>query len=156
VSVECCRLPPGALFVRLCLGGLIDRVGHRRIATFALWTYAWTVAAMCLLTPARLELFGAPFGLSHGLFIPAFTAFVVGSVALHERGKLMTLFHGAFNLGNSFVFALGMGVEHYGYRSMFAATGALVLVAPLLPIGWPTDAAAATPCAPAGTAKGAL
>lgn len=99
--------------------------------------YALAVSAMGLLTPDRLAIFGAFFGVAHGLFIPAFTAFVVGHVATHERGKLLTLFNGAFNLGNSLVFGLGLAVERYGYRSVFAATGAIVMIAPLVLRSWP-------------------
>lgn len=131
-----------ALFVRVCLGSMIDRVGHRRTATYALYGYGAAVALMYLLTPDRLALFGAFFGFSHGLFIPAFTAFVVSEVELHERSKMMTLFHGAFNLGNSMAFALGIAVEHYGYRAVFAATGALMLTAPMLLVGWPETTSA--------------
>lgn len=127
----------GALFVRLGLGRLIDQVGYRRMATWSLWAYGLTISAMYLLTPNRLELLGAAFGLAHGLFIPAFTAFVVSGIAAHERAKLMTLFHGAFNLGGCLVFILGIAAEHYGYRAVFAVTGALVLAAPMLLVSWP-------------------
>jgi predicted MFS family arabinose efflux permease len=127
----------GALFVRLGFGRVIDRVGHRRSATCALFGYAAAVGAMYLLTPARLAPLGALFGVAHGLFIPAFTAFVVSNAAVHERGTVLTLFNGAFNVGNSMVFALGFAAERYGYPSVFAATGAIVLTAPLVLLGWP-------------------
>ncbi|HEY6879607.1 MAG TPA: MFS transporter [Polyangiales bacterium] len=127
----------GALVVRLGFGGWIDHIGHRRSSTWAVFSYALTVSAMYLLTPSRLWLFGALFGVAHGLFMPAFTAFVVSHAATHERGKLLTLFNGAFNLGNCLVFGLGIAAERYGYRSVFAATGAVVMIAPILLLGWP-------------------
>lgn len=132
-----------SLLVRLGFGGLIDRTGHRRSATYAVFGYAATVGAMYLLTPDRLSLFGALFGLAHGLFIPAFTAFVVNEVASYERGKLLTLFNGAFNLGNSLAFGLGMAAERFGYRNVFAITGVIVLAAPIALLGWPERASSA-------------
>jgi predicted MFS family arabinose efflux permease len=132
-----------AAFVRVALGGMVDRVGPRRVATLSLVAYGVTLVAMVLLAPGRLGLLGGLFGLSHGLFIPAFSAFVVSDGSVHERGKLMTLFNGAFQLGNCFVVLLGVAADRYGYRAVFAATGALVLTGPLLLASWPVQAAPA-------------
>lgn len=127
----------GAVCVRFGLGGAIDRIGHRRVSTFALTGYGVSVAAMYFLAPGRLELLGGLFGLFHGLFLPAFTAFVVSESAAHERGKMMTLFNGAFNVGNTLVVLLGMIAERHGFPLVFGATGVLVLLGPLLLAGWP-------------------
>jgi len=134
----------GAVLVRFGLGGSIDRIGPRRVATFALAGYGASVGAMCLLAPGRLELLGALFGLFHGLFIPAFTAFVVSEAEAHERGKVMSLFNGAFNLGNCLVVGLGMIAEIHGFPLVFGATGLLVLLGPPLLAGWPRSRALTT------------
>jgi predicted MFS family arabinose efflux permease len=130
-----------AAFVRVALGGVVDRVGPRRVATLSLVGYGLTLLAMVLLAPGRLALLGGLFGLAHGLFIPAFSAFVVSDGVPHERGKLMTLFNGAFQLGNCLVVLLGVAADRYGYRAIFAVTGALVLLGPLLLVSWPAHAA---------------
>ena len=126
-----------AVFVRLLLGGSIDRIGARKVATVSLAAYGAVVLGMYALEDGRLMLLGGLFGLAHGLFIPAFTAFIVGNALPHERGKLMTLFNGAFNLGNCVVVLLGVLSERHGYRAVFAVTGALMLVAPALMFRWP-------------------
>jgi predicted MFS family arabinose efflux permease len=126
-----------AVFVRVVLGGMIDRLGPGRVAGSSLFCYGAVVALMYFLEPGRLELLGALFGFSHGLFIPAFTAFIVGGAQVHERGKLMTLFNGAFNLGNCLVVLLGVAAERHGYPRVFAVTGCLIASAPLLLVGWP-------------------
>lgn len=129
----------GAAFVRFGLGGLIDRVGHLAVATVALLSYGLVVMAMYLLVPEGLPVIGALFGVSHGLFLPAFTAFMVGKTREHERGKLLTLFNGAFNVGNCVVLLLGGVAEAVGYRALFAGTGALVAATPLLMWRWPHE-----------------
>jgi predicted MFS family arabinose efflux permease len=126
-----------AVFVRVLLGGSIDRIGARKVATVSLAAYGAVVLGMYTLQHGRLMLLGGLFGLAHGLFIPSFTAFIVGNAVPHERGKLMTLFNGAFNLGNCVVVLLGVLAERHGYRAVFAVTGALVLVAPALMFRWP-------------------
>jgi len=130
-----------AAFVRVALGGVVDRVGPRRVATLSLVGYGLTLLSMVLLAPGRLGILGGLFGLAHGLFIPAFSAFIVSAGPAHERGKLMTLFNGSFQLGNCLVVLLGVAADRYGYRAVFAATGALVLTGPLLLAGWPEHAA---------------
>jgi len=126
-----------AVFVRVVLGASIDRIGARKVATVSLAAYGAVVLAMYTLQEGRLMLLGGLFGLAHGLFIPAFTAFIVGNALPHERGKLMTLFNGAFNLGNCVVVLLGVLAERHGYRVVFAVSGLLILASPTLMFGWP-------------------
>lgn len=128
-----------AVFVRVVLGGAIDRIGARKVATVSLAAYGVVVLSMYGLKDGRLMLLGGLFGLAHGLFIPAFTAFIVGNAAVHERGKLMTLFNGAFNLGNCVVVLLGVLAERAGYPAVFALSGALILLSPALMFGWPSQ-----------------
>jgi MFS family permease len=129
----------GAVFVRFGLGSMIDRLGYLRLTTVSITGYGISVIAMVLLAPGRLIWLGGIFGLSHGLFFPAFTAFMVGRSAAHERGRLMTLFNGAFNLGHCAVFILGVAAEHVGYRPVFVLSGTLVLLTPALLLRWPAE-----------------
>lgn len=133
-----------AVFVRVALGGAIDRIGARKVSTVSLAAYGVVVLSMYALRDGRLMLIGGLFGLAHGLFMPAFTAFIVGNAAVHERGKLMTLFNGAFNLGNCVVVMLGVLAERAGYPVVFALSGALILLSPALMFGWPAQREGAT------------
>ena len=121
----------GAASVRFGLGRMMDRVGHQRVAIGALAAYGPVIAAMSMLSSLPLALLGGVLGMAHGLFIPSFMAFAMAGGAKHENGKLLTLLHGGFNLGNAAVAVLGLGAERFGYVAVFLATGTLVLVAPL-------------------------
>src|ERR1044071_3259436 len=129
-----------AVFVRLLLGRALDLVGHRRVAFASLAAYGALVASMQLLAAGRLELIGGLFGFAHGLFVPAFTAFMLHVTRPHERGRVLTLFHGFFGAGHAAVMLLGLFVERYGYRPVFAITGLLISLVPLLLLYWPPDA----------------
>lgn len=126
--------------VRIALGSVVDRVGPRRAATLSLLGYGAAVMSMAALSPVNFVILGGLFGLSHGVFVPAFTAFVLVDGAPEERGKLMTLFHGAFNGGHCLVVLLGLLADRHGYAPVFALTGTLLLTGPLLLAGWPARA----------------
>ncbi len=119
--------------VRLCLGGLADRLGRYRVALGSFIVYGAVIFAMAYLEPGRLVALGIVFGLAHGLFYPAFNALAVEAAADNERGKVMALFNGSFNLGFTLaVLSLGFWADRFGYPSVFylaaAATGLGVLV----------------------------
>ena len=127
-----------ALFVRVFLGRLSDFIGYSRVSLVALFCYAAATAAMVWLAVGRLEWIGAALGLAQGFFLPAFTALVLQQARADERGPLMVLFNAYFGTGSAAVLWLGFAVEHFGYGSVFAATGALVLLAALVLLRWPT------------------
>jgi predicted MFS family arabinose efflux permease len=129
-----------AVFVRLSLGRAMDSIGHRRVAFASLAAYGALVASMWQLAAGRLELIGGLFGFAHGLFVPAFTAFMLHVTQAHERGRVLTLFHGFFGAGHATVMLLGIFVERFGYRPVFAVTGLLISLVPLLMLDWPLDA----------------
>jgi predicted MFS family arabinose efflux permease len=118
-----------AVAVRLGLGSAADRLGRERVSVASLAVYAAVVLAMADLWPGGLEPLGALFGLAHGLFYPAFNALAVETAGPHERGKLMALYNGAFNVGNSgATLALGFVAERQGYPAVFLLAGFGVLL----------------------------
>jgi MFS family permease len=113
-----------AIVVRLFLGHLPDRLGRQRVAVAALLTYAVGAAAMAAIPGALMEVMGAVFGLAHGLCYPALNAIAVGAVPRRERGRLMAIFTGAFNLGVAGTALLGPVAELTGYPALFLAAAA--------------------------------
>lgn len=116
-----------AATVRLGFGATADRLGRARVSVWSLVAYGVVVTAMAGLRPVLLEPLGAAFGLAHGLFYPAFNALAVERAGPHERGKVMAIFNGSFNVGNS-VATLGLGflAARAGYPAVFLVAGAAV------------------------------
>lgn len=122
-----------AIAIRVGLGGVADRWGRHRVSLASLAAYALVVLATSQLVPWALEPLGLLFGAAHGLFYPAFNAVAVMSAAPDERGKVMALYNGGFNAGNSgATLALGFVAERAGYPSVFWIAGTGVLLALLL------------------------
>jgi len=139
-----------AVAVRLGFGGLADRLGRRRVSLGSLVAYGAVVLAMAWLRPSLLEPLGLVFGAAHGLFYPAYNALAVEEAGPGERGKVMALFNGAFNLGSSgATLGLGFVAESFGYPAVFwiAAAGVAGSYALLRasPEGRHAPAAAPTP-----------
>jgi len=121
-----------ACAVRLLAGWLPDRYGRRRVAVAALAPYALVVAYVAAAGPTSLLAIGAVFGLAHGVFFPALNALAIEHTLLPERGRLMTVFAGTFNLGAwGGAAALGPIVESAGYSTVFAI-GAVAAVCALV------------------------
>jgi MFS family permease len=113
-----------ALFARIGTGNLCDRVGRYRVSVASLTLYASVVSGMQVLRPGWLEVYGALFGLAHGLFFPAYSALTIERVPLRERAKLMALSNGAFSCGFALSgLVLGPIAEHGGYRQVFLVAG---------------------------------
>lgn len=124
----------GACGVRVLCGWLPDRFGRRRVAAIALVPYALTVAYVAIAGPTSLLGIGLVFGLAHGVFFPALNALAIEHTLVGERGRLMTVYAGSFNLGAwGGAAALGPLAEAFGYSAVFgvgaaAATGALLVL----------------------------
>ncbi|HYC53785.1 MAG TPA: MFS transporter [Candidatus Binatia bacterium] len=123
-----------AVGVRLFCGWLPDRFGRKRVALVAMVLYVLTLAYVAAAGATSLVGIGAVFGLAHGVFFPALNSLAIQFSLPSERGRLMTLFAGAFNLG-AWGGAAGLGVvaEASGYGAVFsigtgATTAALVLL----------------------------
>lgn len=122
-----------AIAVRLFLGRLADRVGRAPVARWSLLLYAAVVSAMAWLEPWLLAPLGALFGAAHGLFYPAASAMAVESSPPHERGRMVAMFNGSFNLGTAAAnLGLGMLAERAGFPAVFLLMGGAVLGAHLL------------------------
>ncbi len=107
--------------VRLFAGWMPDRYGRRRVAVAALVPYALIVAYVAAEGPTSLLAIGAVFGFAHGVFFPALNALAIEHTLPAERGRLLTVFAGTFNLGAwGGAAALGPVVESAGYAAVFA------------------------------------
>jgi MFS family permease len=118
--------------VRVFAGRLPDRYGRKRVAVAALVPYVLATAWVAVAGPTSLLGIGAVFGLAHGVFFPSMNALAIEHTRPSERGRLLTIFAGAFNLGAwGGAAALGPVVEKAGYGSVFGI-GALSAAAALL------------------------
>jgi predicted MFS family arabinose efflux permease len=127
-----------AIVMRAGFGHLIDQWGHRRVSTGVLVLYVATVLGVSRLDVFGLGLLGACLGVAHGVFYPSFNAAVVAGVGAGERGKVMSLFQAAFQVGMAGG-GLGFGLlaEAAGYPAVFrtAAAGLVVALGVLLASG---------------------
>jgi MFS family permease len=146
----------GALFARLGLGRLGDRIGAARVACASFLLYGAVVAAMPGLRATSLlgslALFGATFGLAHGLFWPAFLTLALSGGGSGQsagrasgRERLMAWINGGFNLGVTIASVLGLVAEAVGFGLVLVPVGVLT-AATVLPLWlWARPAAAPTP-----------
>lgn len=122
-----------AACVRLGFGSMADRLGRDRVSVLSLAAYGIVVLAMAKLRPGWLEPLGACFGVAHGLFYPAFNALALDAAGVHERGKVMALYNGSFNAGNSgATLLLGFLAARAGYPAVFVAAAAGVFAGVVL------------------------
>ncbi len=115
----------GAISVRLGLGHLPDRVGRHRVAVVMFAAYAVVVAAVGLVPVWLLEVAGLGFGVAHGLFYPSLNAIAVAGVEPEARGRILSVFTGAFYLGFAGPSLLGPLADRAGYPAVFWLVGAL-------------------------------
>ena len=119
-----------AILVRIGFGHVPDRFGRHRVALAALVLYAAVVLAMAAMRPGLLEVFGAVFGLAHGIFYPAINALALVGSPVHERGRIVAIFTGSFSLGLwAGPTGLGIVAAHFGYPATFVVAAAGVTVA---------------------------
>ncbi len=117
-----------AVFVRVFFGQAADRFGRQRVSAIALIVFATSIAAMAALRDGLLMPIGLVFGLSHGVLYPAFNALAVEDIAESERGKMMSLYHGGFNAGQTVMVPIfGALADNIGYRAVFVSMGLLAL-----------------------------
>ena len=122
-----------ALIARLLFGRAVERLERFRVAVFALNLYTLVVLAASGLRPGLLEPLGALLGLAHGLFFPAFNAILMLGARADERGKLATVFTGAFYGGMAVAgVPFGIVAARAGYPAVFAGASALTFAASAL------------------------
>jgi MFS family permease len=145
----------GALFARLGLGRLGDRIGAARVACASFLLYGAVVAAMPGLRATSvlgsLAMFGAIFGLAHGLFWPAFLTLALSGGGSGQsvgrapgRERLMAWINGGFNLGVTTASVLGLVAEAVGFGLVLVPVG-LLTAATVLPLWRWARPAAPTP-----------
>jgi predicted MFS family arabinose efflux permease len=137
----------GALFARLGLGRLGDRVGTDRVAIGSFLLYGAAVAAMPALQAGswltNLVVFGAGFGLAHGLFWPAFLTLALSDGGSGRspgrapgRESLLAWINAGFNLGVAASGGLGILAEAAGFGLVFVPVGLLTAATALLLRRW--------------------
>lgn len=135
-----------AILVRVGFGHLPDRLGRHRVAVAAVLVYAAVVLAMADLRPNALEVYGAIFGLAHGVFYPAINALAIGAARPSERARITAIFTGSFSLGLWLgPTVLGNIAERDGYPIVFVLAAAGILVAAVLLVRSPELRAAGLP-----------
>lgn len=116
-----------AVFVRVAFARLADTVGPARVFLFAQALYAATVAASAFLQPSWLVFLGMGLGVSHGFAYPALTAMGFSGVPRALRGRFMSGYTFAFNLGFALtVMTLGPVVDRYGYVALFLTVAGFI------------------------------
>jgi MFS family permease len=137
----------GALFARLGLGRLGDRIGTARVAVGSFLLYGAAVAAMPVLNAASwltsLAVFGTAFGLAHGLFWPAFLTLALSDGGSGRspgrtpgRESLLAWINAGFNLGVTATGGLGILAEVAGFGLVFVPVGILTAATALLLRRW--------------------
>jgi predicted MFS family arabinose efflux permease len=125
-----------AVCVRLGFGGLGDQHGRRRVSALALVAYAGVTASATWMGPGYIWVYGALFGLAHGVAYPTLNALAIEHAPPVHRGRSIMLFNGLFNLGASFAtYVWGIVAEHGGYRSIFVPAALLASSAVVLLVG---------------------
>ncbi|MGH7899810.1 MAG: MFS transporter, partial [Candidatus Binatia bacterium] len=115
----------GALGMRLGLGHLPDRLGRHRVAVTMFAVYSVVVASVGIVPAWLLDVTGLGFGVAHGLFYPSLNAIAVSAVSPEERGRILSVFTGAFYLGFAGPSLLGPLADAAGYRAVFWLVGAV-------------------------------
>jgi DHA1 family tetracycline resistance protein-like MFS transporter len=133
-----------ALAMRLGLGGLGDRFGHRPVAMFAILLYAMVPFSMSGLSTEVLWMYGAGLGVAHGIVYPTLTALATERAPPETRGRIIGAYSGSFQSGTTLgSLAWGHVAAGAGYPRVFhgATVAALVGLATLFLLR-PRDAAA--------------
>jgi len=114
--------------VRVFFGSVGDRHGRRPVAFAAMVGYALISLCTAGLQIGWLWAYGVGFGLAHGVFYPTLNALAVELAAERARGRVITLFNGAFNAGYGVSTLLwGFVAGSRGYPTLFMLAAGLSL-----------------------------
>ena len=91
-----------AVSVRVVLGGFMDRGNRYVICLVSLAGYAVLLLATRDVTGTTLPLLGGLLGIVHGFFMPTFMALTLSGAGDTERGRIVALLSGSFNVGFGF------------------------------------------------------
>ena len=119
-----------AMATRITLGAWIDRTDLHRTCTLATLVYIAVLFGTSELTGTRMLWLGVLLGFGHGIFLPAFSALNLQRASERDRGKIVAVVSGGFNVGLA-VGTLGLGhyASLYGYAPVFGLAAACMLVA---------------------------
>jgi len=119
-----------AVSVRVVLGGFMDRGNRYVICLLSLAGYAVLLLATRDVTGTTLPLLGGLLGIVHGFFMPTFLAMNLSGAGDAERGRIVALISGSFNVGFGFgTLGVGAVAAVHGYGAGFGAAAAVVAVA---------------------------
>jgi len=114
----------GALTIRLGFARTADRLGRERVARSSLALYGVVCAITAYLDPGWLLAFGLGFGLAHGFIYPALAALAAEASPAERRGRALSIFNGAFNLGSALaIFGCGWVAHAFDYPTVFLLVG---------------------------------
>ncbi len=120
-----------AIFVRIALGRMSDRIGHERMVTPA---FGGLAIAVVLLSQAQAQwmfaLSGMFNGASHGFLYPATNAMALNRAGRENAGRAQSLYGASFSAGmTAGVFLNGYLADFFGYSVMFLGMGGWILIA---------------------------
>jgi MFS family permease len=123
-------------FMAYALAAVLTRLGfvlriapekRLRAVTVGVFSYAIAVALTAAISPSMLVVVGAVMGLAQGVFYPLYNAAALERVTLSQRGSMMALYHGGFNLGISLALvAGGPFATHFGFPALFLSIAVVV------------------------------
>ena len=126
-----------AVLTRVLIGSLGDRYGHREVSVAAMVAYGTVALATSRLSLDYLWAYGMAFGTAHGILYPTLNTHGVHCAPAGVRGRVFTVYGGAFNVGVVFAtLAWGKVAASEGFPSVFVAAsvvayaGAAVLLTP--------------------------
>lgn len=130
----------GALVASPFSGRLADRIGHRRLLAWSLFTSALTILLIPYTGP-RVLLYPLIFLWSAltQAFWPASMALITGLATPEQRKQAFVLHRLASNLGIAVGPALGGFLAHYSYTSIFWIDGLTTLFGLVVLLAWVPD-----------------
>jgi MFS family permease len=114
---------------RVLVGKLSDRIGRRRVILPCMALAAGAIFLLPLLHSLwLLAVIGVCFGLGFGAFMPTLNALVVDETPSQHRGSVLGFFTSFMDIGiTTGAVVLGLVGEHWGYATMFAIGGFVVI-----------------------------
>lgn len=121
-----------AVATRVFIGSLGDRHGHRIVSLVTMVGYGTVALATSRMNVSYLWAYGLAFGAAHGILYPTLNTHAVHLAPASARGRAITAYGGAFNVGVAIATLLwGRIAGTYGLPSVFVAA-ALVAYAGVL------------------------
>ena len=115
---------------RLLVNSLTAYAGPVSLATSSsLLNILGVVLVAVYTTPVTLAVAGCLIGIGFGLIFPLLAVYVVQHTSPANKGAALSIITGAGDVGNALgASVLGVVAEFFGYRALFLASGAVVLL----------------------------